>query len=285
MSRTSDRDHRSRDRISHLTFPWIELTTNTETTTPIPWSSHTLTRKERGRNQHQPLAFEVPFFIRNRGSIASASVPLGRRTNSHTSRGPDPDDETVLGPGQFDLRHFESEPTDRGRVLKRCDVGRVLRGPRGALHLAGYCCFMMDETGDYACGNQHASSRRASVWVLVNGATWTWVCGCERCPALCVGSSDNLVISRFFVNHPRDTRGMSRENRFEAAFHIVGCARQEFENFSSAPRSTILRFACEIELWKFFPSPSQLKSWMEERTGRKVSRFLFSFPFRVISGE
>lgn len=33
-------------------------------------------------------------------------------------------------PGQFDLRHFESEPTVRGRVLKRWDVGRVLRGPR-----------------------------------------------------------------------------------------------------------------------------------------------------------
>jgi len=58
-------------------------------------------------------------------------------------------------PGQFDLRHFESEPTVRGRVLKRWDVGRVLRGPwhitsgrpRG---------LMMDETGDYACGNHHA---------------------------------------------------------------------------------------------------------------------------------
>lgn len=57
--------------------------------------------------------------------------------------------------GQFDLRHFESEPTARGRVLKRWDVGRVLRGPR---HItSGWVRgLMMDETGDYACGNHYA---------------------------------------------------------------------------------------------------------------------------------
>lgn len=37
--------------------------------------------------------------------------------------------------GQFDLRHFESKPTDRRRVLKRSDVGWVLCGP-SILHLA-----------------------------------------------------------------------------------------------------------------------------------------------------
>ena len=99
-------------------------------------------------------------------------------------------DETVHS-GQFDLRHFESEPTVRGRVLKCCDVGRVLRGPRHITSGLGpsvfvhtrvknahciYACiplhnskgtqgtwgFMMDETGDYACGNYQERHARDS---------------------------------------------------------------------------------------------------------------------------
>lgn len=36
---------------------------------------------------------------------------------------------------QFDLRHFESKPTVCRRVLKRWDVGRVLRGPTIAYYI------------------------------------------------------------------------------------------------------------------------------------------------------
>lgn len=280
-----DRDHRSRDRISRLTFPWIELT-NTKIAQPHPLIEPRFNAEgTRSKSTPTSLASEVPFFIRNRGSIgrASASVPLGERTNSHTSRGPDPDDETVLGPGQFDLRHFESEPTDRGRVLKRCDVGRVLRGPRGALHLAGYCCFMMDETGDYACGNQHASSRRASVWVLVNGATWTWCVG-ARGGVLRrrVGSQDNLVIPVFFRQPSSLTLAECPEKPIRGGVPVsIARARvlETFSKLSLRPSLHVLRnFDAKSRFGNFF---------LIKILDGRVSRFLFSFPpgFRMNNRE
>lgn len=151
-----------------------------------PFVRATLWRgKEQGRNQHEPLS-------RLRGTIFHSGI------GDRSAKG----GERIHPPGR------RGKPRIRTRaavarirmMMKRCsgqgnltyDILKASRPIVGvcwnvamsdgfcvglAAHYIwpGYCCFMMDETGDYACGNQHASSRRVSVWVLVNGATWTRV--------------------------------------------------------------------------------------------------------------
>lgn len=214
-----------------------------------PFVRATLWRgKEQGRNQHEPLS-------RLRGTIFHSGIgdrsakggerihpPRSAReaTNSHTSsRGPDPDDdETVLGPGQFDLRHFESEPTDRGRVLKRCDVGRVLRGPRGALHLA-WVLLLYDGRDRWLCVWKPACELAPCLGVGARQRGHVDPGGCVGARggapllSVCVFASDNLVIPVpffffFFVNRPSSPN--VPRNRFEAAFPPVSRAWEFFPN-------------------------------------------------------